>query len=90
MTKEYTYTCKKQFNGMVSVRDNILDLCEQREWDLVLVWKKTRMTIPYHEIKWNRFQFHSKKFKSKFNPGQEYELYDFEFVPDEPKQLKLA
>jgi nucleosome binding factor SPN SPT16 subunit len=73
-------TVKKTFNGMVSVRDYLVEKCIARREDLVVEYKKAKMTVPLERLM-TKFQIHSRKFASKFN-DESYTLYDFKFIPD--------
>ncbi len=77
---------KKLFNGFASVRDYIIQDCIERNENLIIEYNNESMFIGQIELD-NFEQIHKRKFKSKFNEGQEYELYDFKFKSN--NQLKL-
>lgn len=74
---------EKLYKGYASIRSNILKLCLDKGYDLVVQYKDDTMTIPYKNLKDNT-QFTVRKFKSKFD-NREYELFDFKFISDKDK-----
>ncbi len=84
------YKCKKLFNGFASVRGTTIDTCIRNNEDLAIEYDGDIMFVPYEElVSPTKFQIHRREFKSKFNSGQKYELYDFYFKPDKNRQSKL-
>jgi len=80
----------KLFNGFVSVRDNIVKKCVAMRQDLVIFHDGKRMIVPYEKIKDpDRFQIHKTVFKSKYQGGGSYQLYDFKWNPTDNGQQKL-
>lgn len=82
---------EKIFNGFVSVRDHLVEKCVKLKEDLVIEHNGEFMTVPFKTIANPiMFQIHKTKFRSKYNTGMFYELYDFKWKPDEEeKQQKL-
>lgn len=81
------YTAKKLFKGYVSVRDYIVNKCLSKGEDLLIEFSGKFMTISLNDLK-NNYQIHKTKFQSKFG-NKQYELIDFEFIPDIKKQISL-
>lgn len=80
---------KKMYNGHVSVRDYIIKSCRIKKEDLIIEYEEKFMTIPLGMLtKDNGFQFHRRKFKSKWNDST-YELIDFKFKEDDETQLDI-
>ncbi len=78
------YKIKRLYNGLASIRTTTIDLCTKKGVDLKLIYEGRIMTIPLEKLKNpEKFQIHSRKFRSKFDANQTYELYDFPFVPDD-------
>ena len=75
---------KKLFRGHTSVRNYLVQRCINRGEDLVIVVGAVQMTVPLSKVK-SAYQIHKKKFSSKYNRGQKYELIDFYFIPDKAK-----
>lgn len=83
------YKAKKIYNGCVSVRDYMVKSCRVKKEDLELEYEGKVMTIPLGQLtKDNGFQFHRRKFKSKWD-NTTYELIDFKFKPDDESQLDI-
>lgn len=78
------YEAKKLFNGFASVRDYIVKEAIAKGEPLVIVYKRSRMTVPHDYLK--GWQMHATVFKSKFN-DKSYTLYDFKYMPDDQRKL---
>lgn len=75
-----TVTVKKLFRGFASVRDYVVKDCIKNNEDLTIIHDGKEMLVKVSFLKSPMMnQIHKTKFKSKFNAGQTYELYDFRF-----------
>ena len=79
----------KLFTGYASVRSTLVKKCVNQKEDLVITYKDEIMMVPYDKIKDTDklFQLHKGKFRSRYNEGEFYELYDFLWKVN--KQFKL-
>ena len=81
---QINYEVKRLFNNLATVRSTTVNDCVRRNSNLTIIYAGQRMTIPLEKLKDpNKFQILKRKFKSKYNAGQTYELYDFPFVSDD-------
>ena len=84
------YEVKKLFNGFASIRDYLVDKCVKCGEDLTIKYKDEIMIVPLGKLKSpERFQIHKTKFKSRYNDGKDYELYDFYWKPDANRQASI-
>jgi len=74
------YKIKRQYKGLVSVRDYIIDKCIKNNEPLIIEFEGQQMTVSLSSLK-SKFQLHNKKFRSKYSE-KTYELIDFVFEPD--------
>lgn len=84
----YPRKLKKLWNGLASIRDYELNMAI-RVGGIVFTYKDKVMTITSEDLKNKKFQCHSRKFNSIYNPGQTYTLYDFRFIDDKEKGKKV-
>ena len=74
---------KRLFQGLASIRTTTIDICIKKGADLKIIHKDQPMIVSLEKLKApDKFQIHKRIFKSKFNPDQTYELYDFPFRPE--------
>ncbi len=73
------------FNGIASVRDYRLKKAIQTGQDIELHCKDESMVIKNEEIQEKVFQINPTKYRSKFEPYNEYELLDFKWTADKQK-----
>ena len=85
----YIQKIERLYKGFASVRENIIVMCVQNNFDLVLEWEGHYMGVPLKRLKNPMlYQIHKTKFKSKHNVGQYYELYDFKFIKNQNIKFK--
>jgi hypothetical protein len=86
--KYYVQKIERLYKGFASVRENIIVLCVNNGWDLVLEWEGNYMGVPLEKLKNPMlYQIHTSKFQSKYNKDQQYALYDFLFIKN--KGIKI-
>lgn len=71
---------RKLYNGCASIRDyNVMECIEDGK-KMVINYKHFTMTVPHNKLN-DFFQFHDKKFSSRFDK-KKYKLKDIKFIPD--------
>ena len=75
---------KRLFNNIASVRDYIVEDAIKRQVpiELTVLGREGKMTLAPEDLESKKFQIGKTKFKSKYNPHQEYELIDFSWKPE--------
>jgi len=76
------YKAKKIYKGHISIRDYVVKKAINKKEDLVIYFKDDTMTMTLPKLKHAISHFHSREFKSKYNNGQKYKLYDFPWLSD--------
>jgi len=71
---------KKLYNGCASIRDYVVQKCIDENKEIQVHYKNFMMSLTIGDLK-NSFQFHKKKFESKYSELK-YQLIDFKFRPD--------
>ena len=78
------YFVKKPFEGgFISVRDYFVTESLRKNEPLVIYYNGKKMTIDVDELAKRGSHFVDKKFKSKINSNQEYQLVDFYWSPED-------
>jgi len=81
-----TINITKKFNGIVSVRDYVVEGCIKKKEALVISHEGQLMTLSVEDLKSKRFQITRKEIPSKYKGS--YFLYDYKFVSDSDKSME--
>jgi hypothetical protein len=77
------YEVKRLYKGYASIRSYIIDDCIRDKGVLQISYNGKIMTIDFSKpVELKVLQLHKRKFASKYNGNQEYELYDVKFRED--------
>ncbi len=76
-----TITVKKKYEGIISVRDYIINECIRKDISLKIKFGKESMVLTPKELVNSKIQLTKRFFTSGFN-GKSYYLYDYRWRPD--------
>jgi hypothetical protein len=78
------YTCKKQWEGKVSVRSYIVEYCKKMKEPLILEFAGKKMKVKdLKDYTCDKHPFIAQRSDNFIKKGSVYNLYDYNFIPQE-------